>query len=206
MAADDARHDGRAALQRELSEGPGYVVRRGLVPDDLVEGALRQLNLEILRCGLSAAQIEEWKYATFWPTVRSDPEIVALRAPLEGAFPLRYGDSWGDAQLLLRFPDEAAAWPLEPHVDTVPEWAGDRTYQVIFGVALTRSHERDGCLTVWTGSHRGEDGPREQVELDPGDVVVLHPAVGHSSTLNKGGSIRYAVYLRLLGPPGTPAP
>ena len=200
--ADGARTgDGRADLLRELEEGPGYVVLRDAVPEALVESGLRRLNLEILRCGISAEQIGEWKYATFWPTLRWEPEIVALRQPLEDLVAPRPGESWGDAQLLLRFPDEADEWPLEPHVDDLPDGADGRAYEVIFGVALSRSRALDGCVTVWTGSHRGEDGPRHQVELDAGDVVALHPQVGHSSTLNRGGTIRYAVYFRLLGAP-----
>ncbi len=194
---DDARTD----LLRELEEGPGYVVLRRFVPDHLVEGGLRRLNLEILRCGITAAEIGEWKFATFWPSLRWEPEILALRQPLEELMAPGPDEAWGDAQLLLRFPDEAEEWPLEPHVDDLPDDVGDRAYEAIFGVALSRSSALDGCVTVWTGSHRGEDGPRHRVELDAGDVVALHPRVGHSSTLNRGGTIRYAVYFRLLGAP-----
>lgn len=177
----------------------GYLVYRGAVPEDVLERALRRLNLEILRCGLSPEQIDEWKYATFWPTVRSEPEIVALRQPVAKVLRPADDEVWGDAQLLLRFPDEAEEWPLAPHTDELPEWAGDRRYEAIVGIALSRSRERDGCLAVWSGSHRGEaDGGIDLVELDAGDVVVLHPDLQHSSTLNRGGTIRYAVYLRLL--------
>lgn len=191
----------RREVADQLAQGPGHVVLRGLVAPELVEAALRRLNLEILRCGLSAEQIEQWKHATFWPSLRWEDEILALRGPLEDVAPAEPAERWGEPQLLLRFPDEARDWPLRPHVDDLPDWAGTRSYELIFGVALTRSHAVDGCLTVWTGSHRGEDGERHLVELDPGDVVILHPQVGHSSTLNSGGTIRYAVYFRLLGPP-----
>lgn len=202
MAGDERPDDGaRTRLLQDLAAGPGYAVLRGAVPDDLVEAALRRLNLEILRCGITPEQIGEWKYATFWPTLRWEPEIVALRRPLEELVAPRPGETWGDAQLLLRFPDEADDWPLEPHVDDLPDGVDDRGYVAIFGVALSRSTSLDGCVTVWTGSHRGEEGEQEQVELDAGDVVALHPGVGHSSTLNRGGTIRYAVYFRLLGAP-----
>jgi hypothetical protein len=191
----------REELQDELATGPGFVVLRGLVDDDLIEDALRRLNLEILHCGITPEQIGEWKYATFWPTLRWEPEILAVRQPLERVAPAGPGEQWGDAQLLVRFPDEADDWPLTPHVDDPPEWSGVRSYEMIFGVALSRARAIDGCLTVWQGSHRGEVGERCLVELDPGDVVVLHPQVGHSSTLNRGGHLRYAVYFRLLGAP-----
>jgi len=187
----------RPALERD-----GYVVVKGAIPDDLVEGALRRLNLEILRCGITPEQIDEWKYATFWPSVRFEPEIVALREPLADLLEPQEGEVWGDAQLLLRFPDEAGDWPLTPHTDDLPEWADGRRYVAIAGVALSRSRARDGCLAVWPGSQRGEEPDDvELVELDAGDVVVMHPDLRHSSTLNRGGSIRYAVYIRLLGAP-----
>lgn len=191
----------RRRLQQDLAEGAGYVVLRDLVGDELVEGALRRLNLEILRCGITRQQIDDWKYSTFWPTLRWEPEILALRSPIEDAVPSEPGEEWGDAQLLLRFPDEADDWPVTPHVDDPPDWSGQRAYEMIFGVALSRARDLDGCLTVWPGSHRGEDRERELVELEAGDVVVLHPHVGHSSTLNRGGHIRYAVYFRLIGAP-----
>lgn len=191
----------RAQVTDELASGPGYVVLRALVEAGLVEAALRRLNLEILRCGLSAEQIEQWKHSTFWPSLRWEDEIVAVRGPMEEVVPACPGELWGDPQLLLRFPDESREWPLRPHIDDLPDWAGTRSYEMIFGVALSRAHAVDGCLTVWTGSHRGEEGARHLVELDPGDVVILHPLVGHSSTLNTGGSIRYAAYFRLLGAP-----
>lgn len=191
----------RAQVADELAVGPGYVVLRELVDAGLVEAALRRLNLEILRCGLSAEQIEQWKHSTFWPSLRWDDEIVALRGPVEAVVPAGPGELWGDPQLLLRFPDEAREWPLRPHIDDLPDWAGTRSYEMIFGVALSRAHAADGCLTVWSGSHGGGEGARHLVELDPGDVVILHPHVGHSSTLNTGGNIRYAAYFRLLGAP-----
>lgn len=200
--ADRSAGTSRARLQEELATGPGYVVIPQAVDERLVVAALRRLNLEILRCGLTARQIDEWKYTTFWPSLRWEPEILALRAPIEAIAPAREDEVFGEAQLLLRFPDEAEDWPVAPHVDDLPEWAGDRSYEMIFGVALSRASAVDGCLTVWPGSHRGEEHERVVVELEAGDVVVMHPEVGHSSTLNRGGTIRYAAYFRLLGAPG----
>jgi hypothetical protein len=188
-------------LRRALEEGAGYVVLPDAIDDDLIEAALRRLNLEILRCGITAQEIDEWKYATFWPSIRWDPAFLALLEPLAGVAEPRPDEMWGDAQLLLRFPDEADDWPLTPHVDDLPEWADGRRYEAIFGISLSRAAAVDGCLAVWPGSHRGEDGEPRLVELDRGDVVVMHPQLAHSSTLNRGGTIRYAVYFRLLSGP-----
>jgi hypothetical protein len=191
-------------LREALRDGDGWVVLPGVVPDGLVEAALRRLNLEILRCGITPEQIWDWKHGTFWPSIRGDAAFLDLREPLEAYAGRRHGEAWGDAQLLLRFPDEAPEWPLTPHVDEVPDWAADRGYEAIFGVALSRAAAIDGCLAAWPGSHRGEHAAEPRlVELGRGDVVVMHPGLAHSSTLNRGGSIRYAVYFRLLGPPST---
>ncbi len=191
----------RAGALRDVLRRDGFVVLPAAMPDDLVEQALRRLNLEILRCGISAEQIEEWKFATFWPSIRWEPEFLALLEPLEALIEPGADEVWGEAQLLLRFPDEAPDWPLSPHVDTLPDWADGRGYEAIFGIALSSSRQRDGCLAIWRGSHVGEvTGEPAMVELDRGDVVVMHPRLRHSSTLNRGGSIRYAVYFRLLGP------
>src|SRR4051812_7923063 len=84
----------RVDLEQQLAEGPGFVVLRQLVDPDLVEAALRRLNLEILRVGLSAEQIDEWKYATFWPTLRWEPEVLAARAPLERFVAPGSGEEW----------------------------------------------------------------------------------------------------------------
>lgn len=192
-----------SALRNDLARD-GFIVMRGAVPPDLVEQALRRLNLEILRCGITAQQIEEWKYATYWPTLRHEAEILALREPLAAILQPAEDELWGDPQLLLRFPDEAEEWPLTPHTDDLPEWADGRRYEAIVGVALSRSRAADGCLAVWPGSHRAEVGDEvELVELDAGDIVIMHPDLAHTSTLNRGGTIRYAVYVRLLGPPGS---
>src|SRR5437660_1772300 len=110
MSRDRVHHAPRAQVEQELAEGPGFVIIRELVDPERVDRALRRLNLEILRCGISARQIDEWKYATFWPTLRWEPEILALRDPIEEVFSPAPGEGWGDAQLLLRFPDEAEDW------------------------------------------------------------------------------------------------
>lgn len=54
---DGVIHDGRRAVYEELSREPGFVVFRNLTPADVVEGAVRLLNLEIVRSGLSADEI-----------------------------------------------------------------------------------------------------------------------------------------------------
>ncbi len=190
--------DDATAFDDSLRDGPGYLVIKRLVPPHLVDATLRRLNLEIVRHGITAEQVAEWSLGTFFPHLRWEPEVLATREPVERLVAPREGEQWGDAQLLLRFPDEASDWPLTPHVDVLPEWAGTRTYRLVAGVALTPSHAGNGGLAVWPGSHLGAESEPVRLELAPGDAVLMHPLLQHSSTLNTGGSIRYAVYYRLL--------
>lgn len=193
-----APSDGPPAHGTDLGGQPGYVVWRQLIPLEAIERTLRLLNLEIVRRGLTPEEIYHCGHSTFFPHLRWEPEILALRAPVEELLQPAPAEQWADAQLLLRFPDEAEEWPLTPHVDDLPPWAGDRSYKAIAGVPLSPSAVNNGCLVVWPGSHLGLVGSPTRVELDPGDVVVMHPALQHSGTLNTGGSVRYTVYFRLL--------
>jgi hypothetical protein len=172
----------------------GYAVLPRAVPQDAIDGALRRIHLDLLHNGLSAEQIAEYHEVKVWfPHLRWEPEILAL---LETIPPeLRTGEQC-DPQILLHLPDEAAEWPLEPHTDRTPPWAGDRGYRLVLGVALTPGHGGNGGLVVWPFDGAGP----VDVPLEPGDVVAMHPALGHSGTLNRSGSIRYAVYFRFLEP------
>jgi ectoine hydroxylase-related dioxygenase (phytanoyl-CoA dioxygenase family) len=99
----------------------------------------------------------------------------------------------------MRLPDEDDGSPLTAHVDQEPPWADGRHYKGIVGVALTKAGPRDGTPYVWPGSHRGERrGDPVPVPLEPGDAIVMHPALEHSGSLNLGATIRSAIYFRLL--------
>jgi hypothetical protein len=170
----------------------GYAVLRGAVPQPAVDAALRRIHLDLLHNGLSAEQIAEYHEVKVWfPHLRWEPEIVALLETIPPA--LRTGELC-DPQILLHLPDEAAEWPLEPHTDRTPPWAGERRYRLVVGVALTPGHDANGGLVVWPFDGAGPVA----VPLEPGDAVAMHPDLGHSGTLNRSGSIRYAVYFRFL--------
>jgi hypothetical protein len=173
-------------------ESEGYAVVRQLVPLDAREAALRRVHVDVMRSGLSTAEIAGYQDVKVWfPHLRWEPEIVALADYLPPA--AREGELC-DPQILLHLPDEATDWQLEPHLDAAPPWGNGRVYRLIAGVALTPGGRRNGGLVVWP--FRGQ-GP-VPVDLDAGDVVLMHPRLPHSGTLNRGGAIRYAVYLRYL--------
>ena len=183
-------------------ERDGYLVIRSAVGPQAVDAALRMLNLALRRRGVSAEEIDECQESTFFPDLCTEPQVWALlpagAAPLLGS---GEGDEWTEPQLLMRFPDEDEAWPLQPHVDRVPEWAAGRRYKGIVAVALTTARERDGTPYVWPGTHR-RGAPRAgkpvAVPLEAGDALVMHPALEHGGSPNLGGTIRTAVYFRLL--------
>jgi hypothetical protein len=184
---------------RRTLECDGYLVLRRAVPPTAVAAALRLLGLAIRRDGLSAEQIAAWQQGTFFPHLRWEPALWGV-LPETAAELLGWeqGDDWAEPQILLRFPDEEQPWPLEPHVDSVPPWAGGRRYRGIVGVALTDAGPLDGVACVWPGSHAGRSRPVRPVPLRAGDALVMHPQLGHSGTLNLGPTTRTAVYFRLM--------
>ena len=184
---------------RSTLDDQGYVVLRDAVDPGAVAIALRRLNLAIRHHGLSTDEIWTCQLATFFPHLRWEPEVWGVLPPAAAEL-LGWtdGDTWGDPQILLRFPDEEQPWTFEPHVDALPPGEEHRSYRGIVGVALTDAGAQDGAACVWPGSHRGEPGEMTPVELRAGDALVMHPQLGHTGTLNLGPTIRTAVYFRLL--------
>ena len=171
----------------------GYAVLRDVVPPDAVDAALRHIHVDLVRRGLSAETIGPWLWSAHWfPHLKWDPPIAGLVEYLPDE--LREGELC-DPQIVLQPPDTCADQPLVPHVDQEPEWAWGRPYLRIVGVALTPARASNGGLVVWPF-----DGDPQALELAPGDVLVMHPKLPHSSGLNREGAIRYAVYFRFLTP------
>ena len=172
----------------------GYVVLRGAVPAEARDDALRLIHLDVVRNGLPVEWVGEWIWSAHWfPHLKWEPAIVALAEQLPPE--LRAGEIC-DPQILLQPPDDCEEQPLVSHTDQEPKWAAGRHYLRIVGVALSPAHARNGGLVVWPFD---ADQP-EALELEPGDALVMHPRLPHSSGLNREGGIRYAVYFRFLGP------
>lgn len=191
--------------RRTLDER-GYVVLEQAVEPAAVSTALRRLNMAIRHHGLTAEQIAEWQLATFFPHLRWEPEIWGVLPPTAAELlGWREGDTWGDPQILLRFPDEEQPWTFEPHVDALPPGQEHRSYRGVVGVELTDAGPRDGVVGVWARSHVGQAGEMTPVPLRAGDALVMHPQLGHTGTLNLGPTIRTAIYFRLLAGPSLDA-
>ena len=174
-------------------ERRGYAVLPKMVPEAAVRTALRHLHLDVVQRGLPAETLASWLWSAHWfPHLKWDPPLVELASHLPAE--LRGGEMC-DPQIVLQPPDEGDH-ELAAHVDEVPAWANGRGYLRIVGVALTPAGADDGGLVVWPFDG---DGP-EPLELEPGDVLVMHPRLPHTSGLNHGGAIRYAVYFRFLEP------
>ena len=182
------------AAVTEALEQDGYVVLRGAIPQEAVDRALRHIHLDVVKNGLPAETLGSWLWAAHWfPHLKWDEPIAALAELLPEE--LRDGQMC-DPQILLQPPDDCDDVALESHVDQEPDWAGGRSYLRIVGVALSSAGPQTGNLVVWPF---GRDEP-EPLEVEPGDVVVMHPRLPHTSGLNREGRIRYAVYFRFLEP------
>ena len=196
-----------------MLDADGYEVMRGAVSPEAVRAANRLLFLAVRRFGVSAEEIVQSQGTTFFPQLRWEPEVWGALPDLAAErFGWQQGDDWAEPQLLIRFPDEDAEWPLQPHVDELPPWAPGLAYRGIVGVALSRAGPEDGAPCVWPGSHVSHDAhpaghpgssrPPEIISLEAGDALLMHPKLSHAGTLNRGPSVRTAIYFRLVAGAG----
>jgi ectoine hydroxylase-related dioxygenase (phytanoyl-CoA dioxygenase family) len=177
----------------EVLNHQGYIVLPRIVPHVLVDKALRRLNLEIVKRGLSEEKIHEWHHIKCWfPHLRYEPEILALADVLPAELT---SGKMCEPQILMHFPDEAEEWPIHPHIDEPPAWANGRGYMSILGVSLSNGIERNGGLVVWPFNRPDHT---TNVSLAPGDVVAMHPDLAHAGGLNRSGTIRTVIYFRYL--------
>jgi hypothetical protein len=169
-----------------------FEVLRGAVPPDLIDGALRLLNLDLLTRGATPDELGEWLWGAHWfPHLNHHETILALVDALPESW--RIG-TLCDPQILLQFPHVGPVPEITLHVDREPDWAQGRSYLRIVGVPLTSWHSANGGLLV------EPDGRIVPVDLEPGDAVSMTPGLRHSGGINLTGSIRYGVYFRWLEP------
>ncbi len=179
-------------MEHPLATGT-YRVASGAVPLDLVDDVLRMLHLDLLERGPSARELSVWLWDAHWfPHLRYRAEIMALAEALPAGW--RSG-SLCDPQILLQFPHKGPEPEITFHVDQEPDWAKSRRYERIVGVPLTPWRHENGGLIVQV------DGEAVDVEIDPGDAVMMTPDLPHSGGINHTGAIRYGIYFRWLEEP-----
>ena len=177
-------------MQMPAADRDGLQIARGIVPQPLVEDALRLLHIDLLEHGHSAQTLSEWLWSMHWfPHLNQRDEILALARALPASW---HGGTLCDPQILLQFPHVGPEPEIVFHLDEEPPWAGERRYARIVGVPLSPWRSENGGLLVEV------DGAAVAVELDPTDAVRLAPNLRHSGGLNRTGSPRYGVYFRWL--------
>jgi Phytanoyl-CoA dioxygenase (PhyH) len=172
-----------------------YGVLHGCVPQAAVDAVLRMVWRHVLRFGVGQDRMAEFVQTNNWfPELRAEQPIQQL----DGYLPPRWRTGQlCEPQLVLQFPDDTRdVYPLAPHVDESPAWAGGRPYLRIAAVALTPQLPENGGLYLW--AHSSTDKPLAPLVLAPGDVLVMEPGLPHASGQNTTGSVRAAVYLRWL--------
>ncbi|MCY0875624.1 MAG: phytanoyl-CoA dioxygenase family protein [Firmicutes bacterium] len=132
------------------------------------------------------------------------------------------------AQIALRFPEmkDPPGRP-HPHLDGmhspnngVPKGV-IQNFTVLVGVYLSAARQDNaGSLTVWPGTHHAyeryfqEHGAEalldgmpkvempkpQQLQVEPGDVVLAHYQLAHGTAPNVSAQVRYALYFRVTHP------
>lgn len=173
----------------------GYYIMPRAIPKRDIEAAVRIIHKDMFDLGISSREIVWWRDSANWfPHLRYAPEIQALDDSLP---------SWSrdgqpcEPQIQLAPPDNPFAGELTPHVDQPPPWAGGRRYWAINCVPLTVFSEEQGGIKIWPFAKAAPFIP----ELNPGDALIMHPDLPHSSVPNQTGGVRMAVYFRYLRKP-----
>lgn len=173
-----------------------YGVLCQVVSPDVVDRALRVINLDVRFRGLYPAELQQWyRAACPFPHLRFSSKIATLHGPILARLGLEpeSGGQLCEPQIIYHLPDDVPA-DYQPwsHIDQEPKWANGRKYIRLAGLALTDWTEANGTLQVWESNR-----PRP-VELRAGDAVVMQPDTPHSAGINRSGQIRAGVYFRWL--------
>lgn len=186
----------------------GYVKIPGVVPQVMVDAAVRAINASIGQ-GIDPAQVPIYQARSFCPELQREPVITDLfnktpaLALAESMIGVGKFKPVGGGQVALRFPTlQDPPSPPRPHLDGmhtptngVP--AGTiRNFTMLLGVALSDvTMPYAGNLTVWPGTHHiyeqyfREHGPEALLNGMP-PVAIPEPV----QVLAKAGDIIMAHY------------
>jgi ectoine hydroxylase-related dioxygenase (phytanoyl-CoA dioxygenase family) len=186
----------------------GYVKLPGVVPQVMIDAAVRAINASVGQ-GIDPAQVPIYQSRSFCPELQREPVITDLfnKTPALGLAESMIGvgkiQPVGAGQIALRFPtlQDPPAAP-RPHLDGmytptngVP--AGTiRNFTMLLGVALSDvTMPYAGNLTIWPGTHHiyeqyfRENGPEALLNGMP-PVTIPEPV----QLLAKAGDIIMAHY------------
>jgi len=90
-------------------------------------------------------------------------------------------------------------------------WPGEhgRTFEAVRQVAKSRAADpraAEANTDVWLGLRPHLTVPKQQVKLEPGDVVLAHQKLPHAIGLNRSPNVRYQCYFRLSAADYVPEP
>jgi hypothetical protein len=171
-----------------------FTVVHNVVPDRLIKQAVWEINRELFINGITTEEIKQWHNTGCWfphltlrkpfcDIVNLIPELFKTDIPCGPQIVVVGPDSYKDAD---------NQWF---HTDDTPDWAIRRglTLYSIVGVALTPATVETGTLKIIKSS-----GEIVSPEIQPGDIIVLHPRTEHSRGLNFSPYPRYTFYYRWL--------
>lgn len=185
--------------KREIVDA-GYTVVPGVVPQDMVDTALRAINASLGE-GADPARLRSFRARTWCPELTGDPAILDL---LTGTAAWSLAESAigpgmiqpvGYGQIALRFPIPGEPGPIRAHIDGMytPDNGVPKgqiaNFAALLGVYLSDvPSEYAGNFTVWPGSHRAyaDYFAREGAEallrgmppVDIGEPVQTTPRAG----------------------------
>ena len=147
----------------------GYIVLRGLVPQDVALRARQAINHHLGTAGLDPEKLSIFDQQTYCPEIRYMPVIADLinnervAAVLHQLFGEDFLKPINGAQIALRFPMEPDAPARENvgyHIDGLPGGQNGvprgevHNFAALVGVVLSEQPTRDrGNFTFWPGSH-----------------------------------------------------
>lgn len=172
--------------QKQALYKDGFVKLPGMVPDELVQDALRAINTSLGSNGIDPARLDIFRAQSYCPELQAEAPITRLlnASPLwslaasaiapDTIQPVNHG------QIALRFPQSQPSTNIYPHLDgmyTPTNGVAANTIQnftALIGVFLsTIPHDYMGNLTVWPGTHRlyenhfRQHGPQSLLEGMP---------------------------------------
>jgi len=199
----------------------GYVVLKNEVSREICEATRKHINMQLAKGGLSVG-VDSPPFRRVDPPVMNLITHTSVFAKVSTLFPKGKLPPPELGQIALRFPTVGKKVRLPRHVwhcDRMGNPNSFGNFSLLVGVQLSDATEPyNGQFTVMPGSHKdiGVEARENAVEwckkqqnrnekmkfdgemlsVNVGDVIIVHPFLGHRAGPNHGPNIRYACYFR----------